>query len=94
MRFGFTIRVVGNAQDRQYDGGGRGFQCAVCGGYQHGAEDVGWFAIPRIPIQQGRKISDNCVIVCAKCAKTLGQDGTKTIPFSELPFYRVSKRRF
>lgn len=47
-----------------------------------------WFAIPRIPIEKGGKTAENCVIVCPKCYSSIGQDGTKTIPYSNLPHYR------
>jgi len=39
-------------------------------------------------LASGRK-ADNCIIVCSECYREIGQDGTKTIPFSELPCYKV-----
>jgi len=46
-----------------------------------------WYVIPRIPIEQGGKKATNCVLVCEECYREIGQDGTKTIPLSELPCF-------
>ena len=88
MRFPFTDNTVADAQLRQFNGRTRlGFQCARCGEYQHTRPHVDWIAIPLIPFKEGGKKVDNCVIVCLECAKALGQDGAKTIPYSDLPYY-------
>ena len=94
MGFGFSRGAISKAKVRQDDGQGMGIPCARCGAYGLSifTEGIDWFAIPRIPIGQGGKVGDNCVIVCPKCFKEIGQDGTKEIPFSELPYF-VGKRR-
>ena len=88
----FSAAAISKAVHRQYDGKQLGVTCAKCGKYildfYPGADCV---AIPRIPIAEGGKTSDNCVIVCLKCSEEIGQDGTKTIPDIAIPYY--SRRR-
>jgi len=47
-------------------------------------ENIMMHPIPVVPVEQGGKGADNCVIVCPDCYREIGQDGTKTIPLSEL----------
>jgi len=86
----FSIGAIMKAEARQYDGQGMGVPCAKCGEWLNtlSKEGEGWFVIPRIPIEQGGKKGDNCLIVCPKCYDAIGQDGTKIIPYSELPHFR------
>ena len=88
------MRFHRNAKDRafirQFDGRMMGGTCARCGEYidrRTAIEVEGWYTIPRIPIKQGGKKGDNCVIVCQKCYREIRQDGTKIIPYSELLYY-------
>ena len=68
-----------------------GFPCARCREYTDpfATEGKDWFAIPRIHIEKGGKEADNCVIVCARCYIEIGQDGIKTIPYNELPYFKA-----
>lgn len=86
----FHANAINKAQWRQYDGRGMGFPCARCGEYTDpfAKEGKDWFAIPRVPVEKGGKKADNCVIVCPKCYIIIGQDGTKIIPLSELPYFK------
>ncbi len=85
----FHDDAISKAFARQYDREGVGIPCARCqkGLDTIGNEGQGWFAIPRIPVEQGGKGAFNCVIVCPKCYDKLGQDGTKVIPYSELRYF-------
>ena len=96
----FQDLAIDAAFRRQFDGLTLGGTCAKCGEYidRHTSKGQGWYAIPCIPIKIGGTKSNNCVIVCPKCFHEIGQDGTKTIPLSALPFYesnffRMNKRR-
>lgn len=80
------IKVV-NA--RQYDGKGMGLSCAKCGRHTTDSDFGNMSYISRIPITQGGKVADNCMMVCSKCFDELGQDGTKTIPVNDLQFFDV-----
>ena len=82
----FSYWAIKKARPRQYRGDGRGIVCARCGEHIRSSEE---HTIPRIPIEQGGKKASNCVIVCPKCYLEIKQDGTKIIPFSELPFFEV-----
>lgn len=86
----FHPGVIANAASRQNDNKKLGIPCARCRTYltMLAPQGKAWFAIPRIPVEQGGKSADNCVVVCPKCNALLGQDGTKTIPYSALPHYR------
>ena len=86
----FHDNAVMKASMRQYDGQGMGIPCARCKTWLDTIPKEGesWYAIPRIPIKKGGKKADNCVIVCPKCYFEIGQDGTKTIPYSELPYFK------
>ena len=83
----FSPSVIFEVKGRQYDGKGLGFLCAKCGEYISGIQGEDWFAIPCLPVGEGGTQSNNCVIVCPKCKEEIGQDGTKIIPKSELPFF-------
>ena len=92
----FNRLAIRNARDRQYDGQATGERCARCGEYLNPPdkdrldlvrEGRDFVAIPRIPIEKGGKKADNIVIVCPKCADKIEQDGTKEIPYSELPYF-------
>jgi len=89
VRFGFSGGAIRKAMLRQDDGQGMGYPCAKCGTYGHFLllEDSEWEAMPRIPIEEEGETGDNCVIVCKKCAAEIGQDGTKEIPLSALPYF-------
>jgi hypothetical protein len=89
MSFGFHIHAVDKARRRQRGKPGWGYRCARCGEYLKplSSEGKGWFAIPRIPIEEGGRKADNCVIVCPNCRNKMGQDGTKVISDYELPFF-------
>jgi len=100
MRFDFPRASIDKAMARQYDGQGLGDVCAKCGGYINPLEDIpiaiqgrDYEAIPIVPIEEGGKSADNCAVVCPKCFKKVGQDGTKEIPFSELPYFGSERRR-
>jgi len=85
----FSAGAISKASFRQYDDKGMGTPCAKCGEYLDmlGAQDQVWFAIPRVPVEKGGKKAENCIIVCPKCFSSIGQDETKTIPYSHLPHY-------
>lgn len=95
MKFGFSDAAIAKAKRRQHVKH-RGiysdrpcYRCARCGEYQWFfslQKCKLWFVIPRIPIEQGTKRADNCVLICPKYYNEIGQDGTKTIPYEELPF--------
>jgi hypothetical protein len=91
MGFGFHPFAKEKAQLRQDRNDGNGFVCAKCGCYlsPFGHDGDLWYAIPRIPIHNGGKKSDNCVIVCPKCFSELKQDGTKFISYKSLPYFKV-----
>ena len=80
---------MSKASSRQYDGEGMGIPCARCGAYGTFIliEHSNWEAIPIVPIEEGGKTGDNCAIVCPKCFKEIGQDGTKEIPLTALPYF-------
>lgn len=86
----FNPGVISKAAFRQYDNKKLGIPCAKCGKYLNmlASQGQAWFAIPRIPVEQGGKSAENCVVVCPKCNVLLDQDGTKIIPDSALPHYR------
>lgn len=86
----FSSGAISKASFRQYDGQGMGTPCAKCGEYLDmlAPQEQSWFAIPRMPVEKGGKTADNCIVVCPKCFDLIGQDGTKTIPYGELPHYR------
>jgi len=86
----FSSAAISKASFRQYDNQDMGTPCAKCGKHLDmlAIQKQSWFAIPRIPVEKGGKTAENCVIVCPKCYSSIGQDGTKTIPFSDLPHYR------
>ena len=84
----FTWRTVYSAGLRQDKRDGLGTCCARC------CENIGLakeYPIPRIPIGQGgRRDTDNCVILCAKCIDEVGGlDHPDEIPYSGLPCFRV-----
>ena len=87
-RFQFDSNAVTKAQMRQFDKR-MGIPCARCKKYiwVSSKEGEGWYAIPRIPFEKGGKGPNNCVIVCPKCYLELKLDGTKTIPYRELPYF-------
>jgi len=85
----FTPRTELVAEQRQDRHDGYGPVCARCGRYTF---FEGTNATPRIPIgqgQEGTRKAENCVILCTDCLYAIGQDRTKPIPYSELPFYKV-----
>ncbi len=86
----FSPAAISKASFRQYDDKKLGIPCAKCGKYLNmlAPQEQGWFAIPRMPVEQGGKSAENCIIVCPKCNDLIGQDGTKTIPYRDLPHYR------
>jgi len=86
----FSAGAISKASFRQYDDQGMGTPCAKCGKYLNmfTTQERGWFAIPRMPVEEGGKKAENCIIVCPKCFSSIGQDGTKTIPYGDLPHYR------
>lgn len=92
----FSIGAIMKASMRQYDDQGMGTPCARCGEYLDMTAPQGqaWFAIPRMPIKKGGKKAENCIIICPKCFTLIGQDGTKTIPYSALPHYLGGRLRF
>jgi hypothetical protein len=95
MSFGFPSGSIVKAMRRQDDGRGLGTPCARCQAYLANflTEGKGWFAIPVIPIEEGGKTKDNCAIVCPRCFKEIGQDGSKVIPLSALPYFMGKGRR-
>ena len=90
--FKFSSGAWKVANRRQFDWEYEGTTCAGCREHLNSSTTEAWpHPIPRIPIKIGGKTGANCVIVCPKCAKKMGQDGTKTIPMSDLPFFYGSK---
>jgi len=87
--YAFGNKTIVNVQARQYDRHIYGFTCAKCGIHSAESIPVDWFYIPRIPIKQGGTRANNCVLVCSVCHAELEQDGTKTIPYSEFPFWGI-----
>jgi hypothetical protein len=88
----FPVAAIDVARDRQDRNDGLGVSCARCCRRIKSIipiASIEWYAIPRIPVEQGGRKADNCVIVCPDCYREIGQDGTKTIPLSELPCYEV-----
>lgn len=87
----FMWRVVFRAQQRQNRTDAGGFisiVCARCGAAL--APAAGKYAVPRIPKEiGGRATIDNCVILCRQCRTEIGEDTTKAIPYSSLPFFQA-----
>ena len=89
MDFRFSRKAIIKAQERQDDMQDMGITCARCGEHcKSPREGIDWFAIPFVPIEQGGKSGENCVIVCPKCYEEIGQDGTKEIPSTALPHFK------
>lgn len=86
----FSIGTIEVAEDRQDKNDGFGTWCAKC------CKNLGLvdgYPIPRIPISAGGTLkADNCVILCEKCYIEIGEDHADTIPYSELPCFKVSKK--
>ena len=83
--------VRSNAEDRQYPNDGLGVICAKCGDRLVNTKSNCNY-IARIPIALGgKRNTENCIVVCDDCFKSLTEYDGKTIPFSILPFYNRTK---
>lgn len=86
---GFSSGAIRKAEDRQDKYDGLGTWCARC------CENIGLAkscVIPRIPIDKGGpKKAENCVVLCHKCYSEIGEAHPSTIPYSELPCFKVER---
>jgi len=82
----FSDRVILRAMGRQDRHNGLGAVCARCSKNLFKQQ---WYAVLRIPIEQGGRYTiENCVILCSKCYEKVGKTNME-IPYSILPFFEV-----
>jgi len=84
----FMPRVIFRAQQRQSRRDGTGYMCARCGTSLSPLMKT--FTVARVPAELGGKGTiNNCAVLCRECHSAMGQQTTRVIPCSSLPFFEA-----